>query len=57
MFYCDSCAQKNKWPTDFFLPRSRGPCEVCEKVAVCNDVPSERLSDRDSSGPNTAEKP
>lgn len=44
MFYCDACAQKNGWPDDFWLPRSRGPCEACGKVASCNDVPSVHLS-------------
>lgn len=46
MFYCDACARKNKWPDEFWLPRSRGPCEVCGKVAVCNDVPSTWLSSK-----------
>lgn len=41
MFYCDECAKKNEWPTG--LMQSRGPCEVCEKVRACNDVPSRYL--------------
>lgn len=41
MFYCDPCAKKNDWPETLF--RSRGPCEVCGKVASCNDLPSKSL--------------
>lgn len=43
MFYCQACAKKNNWPRDEFVPRSRGPCEVCSKVASCYDVPSSCL--------------
>lgn len=46
MFYCEPCGTKNGWPTDFYLPMSRGPCECCDKVAGCFDVPSRLLSDR-----------
>lgn len=41
MFYCDKCRVKNGWPTSFM--GSRGPCEVCKEVAVCNDTPSRYL--------------
>ena len=43
MFYCDECAKRNDWPAHKFMLRSYGPCEVCDKVAVCNDVPSRAL--------------
>jgi hypothetical protein len=43
MFYCDACATKNGWPDDFWRGQSRGPCEVCGKVAACYDVPSSAL--------------
>lgn len=41
MFYCNECADKH----DFFksLGQSLGECEICGKVASCNDVPSSRL--------------
>lgn len=41
MFYCEKCRKANEWPETFF--KSRGPCEICEEVAVCNDCPSSRL--------------
>lgn len=43
MFYCDKCRVKNGWPMSFM--GSRGPCEVCDEVAVCNDTPSRYLCD------------
>lgn len=43
MFYCQDCAKRNDWPNDEFVPRSRGPCEVCGKTASCYDVPSSCL--------------
>lgn len=43
MFFCDECAEKNKWPKSF--SKSQGNCEICKKFSVCNDVPSYRLSD------------
>ena len=42
MFYCQKCAEKNKWP-DWSLHRSHGPCEICKKTADCFDVPSKYL--------------
>ena len=42
MFYCDACMRKNEWPAGF--SKSAGPCEVCDKWAVCNDTPSGWLS-------------
>jgi len=38
MFYCDLCREKNGWPMSLF--KSMGPCELCRKTTVCNDVPS-----------------
>jgi hypothetical protein len=43
MFYCQRCATRHKWPESF--SQSYGPCEMCGKVAVCNDVPSSWLPD------------
>lgn len=43
MFYCDDCANKNKWPSYYGMSQSRGPCEVCGKVRACYDVPSSAL--------------
>lgn len=43
MFYCEDCARKNGWPTDFWIPRSHGGCEVCGKGGTCFDVPSTQL--------------
>ena len=39
MFYCDSCGTKKGWPTDALF-KSMGPCEICGKISVCNDVSS-----------------
>jgi hypothetical protein len=41
MFYCDRCRKKNDWPES--MAKSHGPCELCHKVADCNDVPSAAL--------------
>ena len=41
MFFCDLCANKNKWPDS--IMKSEGPCEMCGKRALCNDVPSKYL--------------
>ena len=46
MFYCDDCGRKNGWPTEFYLVRSIGPCEVCEETHACYDVPSSHLPAR-----------
>lgn len=43
MFYCEPCGHHQGWPTDIFVPRSRGKCEMCDALAVCFDVPSSRL--------------
>lgn len=41
MFYCNPCAEEKGWPKSFVI--SNGKCEVCEKYAMCNDVPSSQL--------------
>ena len=41
MFYCDDCRVKNEWPEG--LVKSMGPCEICGKTRVCNDVASRLL--------------
>lgn len=41
MFYCENCRKKKKWPKGFAV--SRGPCEICGKVADCYDVSSSQL--------------
>lgn len=41
MFFCDTCAVERGWPGSW--SKSAGPCEICGKTAVCNDVPSRYL--------------
>jgi hypothetical protein len=41
MFYCDPCGKKRDWPLS--LAQSHGPCEMCRKTTLCNDVPSSAL--------------
>jgi|WetSurMetagenome_2_1015567.scaffolds.fasta_scaffold160858_2 hypothetical protein len=41
MFYCDKCRKKYNWPES--MCKSRGKCEICDKISSCNDVPSSRL--------------
>lgn len=53
MFYCEPCAKKNNWPYEFYMMQSRGPCECCDKVSVCVDVPSGSLK-RHSQSQETA---
>lgn len=43
MFYCEACAKKSKWPYEFWMGQSHGPCEICGKTSVCVDVPSSAL--------------
>ena len=43
MFYCQECATRNGWPDYYGLPVSRGPCEVCNTVSACFDMPSRSL--------------
>jgi hypothetical protein len=45
MFYCEPCGYARGWPTDMFIPRSRGKCESCSREPVtCFDVPSKFLA-------------
>ena len=41
MFYCGTCEKDNEWPDSFI--KSYGKCEMCDNVALCNDVPSRYL--------------
>lgn len=41
MYYCPECAKQKGWPES--MSRSKGPCEVCQRVAVCYDTPSRYL--------------
>lgn len=41
MFFCDSCGRENQWPAS--MSKSLGPCEICHKTRMCNDVPSKYL--------------
>lgn len=41
MFYCDDCRETQGWPEGFF--KSHGPCEVCGRKEICNEVPSPLL--------------
>jgi len=41
VFYCDECRKAKDWPES--IGKSVGKCEMCEKKAVCNDVPSRLL--------------
>lgn len=43
MFYCTECQVNNDWPEGWL--KSYGPCEICDKPAYCNDVPSKYLPD------------
>jgi len=43
MFYCNACAKKNKWPYEFWMFMSRGPCEICGQTRDCVDVQSSQL--------------
>ncbi len=33
MFFCKECGEENGWPES--VVRSRGPCEICGRTAVC----------------------
>ncbi len=41
MFYCQPCGDDRNWPEGWM--KSRGPCELCGKVAICSDRPSSSL--------------
>jgi hypothetical protein len=42
MFYCDDCATKQGWHKT--VRKSLGPCEICDELAACNDLPSALLT-------------
>jgi hypothetical protein len=39
MFYCDHCAEKNKYPiwADERM-KNYGSCEICNKTTICSDI-------------------
>ncbi len=39
MFICSECLKDDP----FYMPQSRGPCEVCGKVKVCYDIHHSQL--------------
>ena len=41
MFYCDDCKEKKDWY--FSIMKSKGKCEVCGEIKLCNNVPSSQL--------------
>ena len=45
MFYCNECMKEKNWPETIF--KSQGRCEICGKVAICNDRPSNLLPNSD----------
>lgn len=42
MFFCETCRVARNLPRSF-LSTSYGKCEVCDRVGLCNDVPSKHL--------------
>jgi hypothetical protein len=47
MFFCEECRVKNDYPTSLGYPymgTSYGKCELCGKIRVCHDVPTQALS-------------
>jgi len=53
MFYCEDCRREKDWPASFMT--SKGKCEICDKVAICNDVPSSDLPKRVVNQPDLSE--
>lgn len=41
MFYCNLCAEDLDYPITMF--KSRGLCEICGTMAICNERPSHLL--------------
>lgn len=41
MFYCDICAKQNDFPIT--IGKSNGTCEICKRIALCNDMPISKL--------------
>lgn len=46
MFFCKKCGEAKQWPES--MVKSYGRCEVCEEVAICNDIPAGRLASHDA---------
>jgi len=42
MFYCDECRVAKGWPDG--IVKSQGNCEICNRPAICNNVPSSHLT-------------
>jgi hypothetical protein len=58
VFYCEPCRVKRGWRKGFGAPlfgMSYGPCEVCQAVGECHDVPSRALPS--NAGKHAAPKP
>lgn len=49
MFICNECLENNyQEPVILFLlPQSKGPCECCDLISVCYDIPSSQLVDKE----------
>ena len=43
MFYCDTCAKRNRWPISAL--RWNSVCEMCGYQSECSDIPSRALPD------------
>lgn len=41
MFYCEECQKITLWPKS--LSRSLGPCEMCDKQALCYETQTMQL--------------
>lgn len=41
MFICEVCLEKNF--NNWSFHKSRGKCEICNKISDCHDIPSSRL--------------
>ena len=44
MFICNECLKDFRNPESFM--KSLGACEMCNKRAVCNDIPSSALKEK-----------
>lgn len=44
MFYCEPCRVRNGWPLTLGI-KSEGPCEECEQLTTCHDVPAYLVTD------------
>lgn len=53
MFICKECLEKN-FLNEEDIRKSRGKCEVCEKIRDCNDIPSKWLVKKEKAGSNIA---